>query len=404
MRYDFSSSFLVIRPPATNFGEAWELLCSDLLVAENGAEYVRRMSAPDGGIDIYNDGTQHAYQCKASEQGAGGTIPPNASIESLKSAVSNQARLPWVEYSFCTNAPYSTSGTARINQTAREMGVELERVKFLGPEYWDRMCTSHDELVRDRFYYRVTAGEKDVIDAFKKAGYFKKYVDQYTESIREHDFVVVVTNNRTPVEIEIPFSPELTVENYLDVAKQLLGITLEWTNYPDFGTSAGTNLSITVDQYAQTFSKKLSDLPIKSGDPLQLWIKIVWREKPQASAPSDSEILKKSLHSFMAYRSVELPKYTSFIQSKDRGRATVERHEAFVQGLIWDSFHGLKTRCCTDSSLSNDDRFKSIGIFQRDLVGLSPEQLSHAARLLGMELHAGDQLKIEVLRKHLSHK
>jgi hypothetical protein len=36
MRYDFSSAFLIIKPPATSFGEAWEHLCTDLLAAEHG--------------------------------------------------------------------------------------------------------------------------------------------------------------------------------------------------------------------------------------------------------------------------------------------------------------------------------------------------------------------------------
>ena len=52
-------------------------------------------------------------------------------------------------------------------------------------------------------------------------------------------------NNRTALEIEIPFAGALTVENYLDVAKQVLGLSLDRTTYSELGTSVAPCVSVT---------------------------------------------------------------------------------------------------------------------------------------------------------------
>jgi len=400
MKYDFSSQFLVIAPPSTNFGEAWEHLCETLLRAEHGPEGLSRIAPPDGGIDIYNQRTLHAYQCKSSENGAAGTIPGRESAASLKAAAVAKEQIPWDTYSFATNAPYSEKGRAAIRAAADEVAIDFDTVAFLGPEYWDELCSRHFDVVKDRFYYRITASEKDVLDAFRSARYYPQYVEEYGKKIKKGHFSLVITNNRTPVEIEIPFSEELTVKNYLDVAKQLLGVTLEWANFPDIGTSAGASLSITVDQYAQTFSKKISELPVESGDKLQLWIKIVWRDELQKQAPPDTSVqfLARAMHA--RYWS-EAHLITRSLQSGwDRGKVTSTRLEALIQSVIWDRAHALRSasrRNLGDVS-KRDGELKQKATYVRDTTDLTPESRRMLEEELGTALDDSDRLHITLFK------
>lgn len=401
MRYDFSSAFLIIKPPATSFGEAWELLCNDLLVAEHGSKAMMRPAPPDHGVDIYNQATHHAYQCKASEKGTAGTIPPRESIASLENAVNHRQTFPWSMYSFSTNAPYTSSGIDSIRGMVESLGLDRETIGFLGPEYWDELCGKYSELVRDRFYYRVTADEKAVLDAFRNAGYYKKYITEFAEKIHGEAFSLVITNNRTPVEIEIPFSPDLTVENYLHVAKQLLGVTLDWTNYPDMGTAAGTSLSVTIDQYAQTFSKKIGELPIRSGDPLKLWIKIVWREKPHESAPPEesAKLLFCMKANFDTYHNFEVPLLMKGLHSsRDRENVTIKRQEALIQSMIWDRFSSLRASMRPGRTMDSVPEFHTAGVYRRDVSGLEADKRCWLEEFIGTSLGDMDQLQIELLK------
>ena len=88
MKYRFSAEFLKILPPDNSFGDAWESLCFDLLSEEHGIKCLQRLKAPDGGIDILNRKKEiTAIQCKSHKYEAIGTISPNESIKSLKSAI-----------------------------------------------------------------------------------------------------------------------------------------------------------------------------------------------------------------------------------------------------------------------------------------------------------------------------
>ena len=131
MRYDFSSAFLIIKPPATSFGEAWEHLCTDLLAAEHGTEAMIEPTSPDHGVDIYNQKTHHGYQCKSSEQGTAGTIPPMQSIGSLQTAVKHRQLFPWMVYSclLYTSSTRSSTNSAILClptlDTFRTLAIQL---------------------------------------------------------------------------------------------------------------------------------------------------------------------------------------------------------------------------------------------------------------------------------------
>ena len=336
MKYDFSAQFLRILPPDTSFGDAWESFCFELLCAEQGsAEGLTRLMPPDRGVDILHRGGR-AYQCKSLEEGAFGTLAPESSIESLTQAFKHRGGLGWREYCLATNAYYSGAGLAKILQRAEECGLGRDGVRHLGPQHWVDLCDRHFEKVRHRLDYRISATVDQVVGARRSAGYFEKHVVSFAEQIRRAQFRLVITNNRTPLEIEIPFSPELSVENYLDTAKGLLGISLDWSNFADLGTSAGPSLSVTINQYSQPFSARIRDLPISSGDPLQLWVKVVWRDEPR-----NEQVLSDRFCYMLLDRTgiKELPRKP--VDPIDRRELTLSREEAMVQAMIWNGARGL---------------------------------------------------------------
>ena len=176
MRYSFSAEFLKVLPPDTTFGDAWESLCFELLAAVHGRDGLQRLCAPDRGIDLLHQPTKTAFQCKSDERGAFGSLSAPESIRSLKAAVETRSVIEWGCYTYATNANYTGSAIKSILDEAAALGVPKDRIKFLGPEYWDAMCSKHFECVKDRFDFRVTVTEAQVVDAFRKARYFDQYV------------------------------------------------------------------------------------------------------------------------------------------------------------------------------------------------------------------------------------
>jgi len=75
MKYIFTSQFLKVLPPATSFGDAWELLCLDLVKAEDPTGDFQHLLPPDRGVDILRRRPPIGYQCKSDERGAFGTAP-----------------------------------------------------------------------------------------------------------------------------------------------------------------------------------------------------------------------------------------------------------------------------------------------------------------------------------------
>jgi hypothetical protein len=341
MRHDFSANFLKVLPPDTNFGEAWESLCYDLLGAELGDLSLIRLAPPDKGVDILSRALSTAYQCKSDERGALGSLSADGSVDSLKTAVGNRKSIGWTTYTFCTNANFTGTAFTRLNEEAINIGLSSSEIDFKGPQYWDNLCTKHFAKVEDRFDYRITATEKQVMEAFKSANYYDRYVKEFSEKIRNADFTLVLKNNRTPVELAIPFSPDLTIQNCVHAVQQILGVSLDWTNFTDLGTSAGPSISLTVDRVAQDFNKKIADLVINPGDKLEFWIKIVWRDEMQKEAETEHQFYAR-MH--LAYYKMN---WTTKVKREvltyqARRDATIERAESLIQDIIWSAAISLK--------------------------------------------------------------
>lgn len=336
MKYNFSAEFLKVLPPDTTFGTAWESLCFDLLSAELGLDGLQKLNAPDGGIDIWNRNADTAIQCKSDERGAIGTIPPTESVKSLTSAVASRSEIPWKNYAFATNANYSATGVKQILTTANTHSIENDAVDFLGPDYWCELCERHFAKVRDRLDYRLTVTEQQVVEAFRKARYYDKYVDEFSEKISTDKLVMVVKNNWTPVELEFPFSPDLTVENCVNAVQQLLGVSLKWTNFGDIGTSTGPSISLTVDRKGQTFKQTIRE--VQENNPnkdLEFWITLIWKDETKSDGNSGKNLSRMMYLDFMTLNRDQLSR-------TERKNKTLERAEKLLQAMIWKSAAKIK--------------------------------------------------------------
>ncbi len=337
MRYSFSAEFLKVTHPETSFGKAWEALCYDLLAAEHGITGLQRLNAPDSGIDILRRPAKTAIQCKSDERGTFGSLSATESVKSLKAAHKARPEIDWKHYKFATNANYTGTAVKTIISEAAGLDIPADNIDFLGPEYWNDLCEKYFERVRERFDFRVTVTEEQVIEAFRKARYFDKYVTQYADAISKGKFVITLKNNWTPVELEIPFSPELTVENCVDAVQELLGVSLKWTNFADLGTSTGPSISLTVNQQGQSFKQTIGEVKAAHPDQdLVFWITLVWKDKTRDDGESSEDVCNRSHLAYFNY----LERAT--VSEPNRRAKTLERAETMVQGMIWNAARKLK--------------------------------------------------------------
>lgn len=335
MKHTFSTEFLKIAPPATNFGEAWECLCLKLLQAENSDHSIQRLAPPDRGVDILQGKTGDAYQCKSNERGIFGTIDAEECIASLKRAIEAKADIGWQEYSIAVNAPLTGIGLSKINVYSDS--AQITRPNILAPEYWASLCEKHKAHIESHFDYRVFVTEAQVIEALKKARYYDSVINQARVSLQSSPLQVKLTNNRTPIELEIPFGSDLTIEELVDVAQQLLGISLDWANFPDLGTSCGPSLSLTVDKVPQAFKLKLAELSEDQRAKLQLWIQLEWRDELQKNGQQYD-----STSRLMCFLSHSRTHDSGPRPQRERGKETVERMEALIQESIWQAASASK--------------------------------------------------------------
>ena len=329
MQFDFSSAFLRVLPPDTTFGDAWESLCHTLLTTESPSVAFQRVRAPDKGIDIYARSEKHAYQCKAKEAGASATGDAASAAASLQAAILSRANFPWVLYNLASNADFTAPGIVLINKTLAEHGLDPMVVKFLGPDYWERLCLKHRTAIENRFYYRVTLDEVQVMEALKQARYYEHFISEAQRKIRETPVTLRLTCNRIHLEFSIPFSKELSVRNLLDICKELYGISLDWVNFSDLSTSAGASVSIVSGDKNVPFERKIGELVTGHETHLEFWIKIIWKDGLDKDAVSDD----KRLLYFSNY--TDLVTHGKPLSEVERRDFTLRRCEEYLQNLMW---------------------------------------------------------------------
>ena len=177
----------------------------------------------------------------------------------------------------------------------------------------------------------MTATESEVIEAFRKARYYDKYIDDYAKKISTEKSVMVVKNNWTPVELEFPFSPDLTVENLVDAAQQLLGIRLKRTNFSDIGTSARPVISLVVDRKRQAFKQAIREVQDNNPDKdFEFWITLVWKDETESDGDSGDRMMG-------LMTSYDANLHRDQLSQADRKNKTLERAERLIQTMVWDS-------------------------------------------------------------------
>jgi len=304
MQYELSATFAKIDHLNLDFQEVWKKLCHDFLMAVFPTNSIVRINSDEYGIDLLDQTTGTAYCCHAVDDPSSDTLSVDNTISSLERAVKHRDQLGWKRYNISMNTEYSDEGMNFINNQMRKIQINSEEVGFLGPGIWNRLCSEYPRIVMDWFDYRVIVSKDAVKKAFEDARYYPKNVAKYAAQIAETNFNVILTNNRTPLELVLPFSPQLTVEHLLDVGKVLFDLSLDATDFRDLGTSARLSLSVNVDGFAQEFSKLLAEVPVPSGGQVQIWIKIIWEENSfDEPAPDDGLPIRNNflLHESFAY-------------------------------------------------------------------------------------------------------
>lgn len=330
MRYNFSANFLKIIQPDTNFGQAWETICDTLLRAEYKDNSQIRIKAPDKGIDIYRQSDKIAYQCKSSELAIHGNIDAIECINSIKSALAVRQEISWYKYFIATNANFTGTAFQRLQEFLNTEKIEC--VEQLGPAYWSDLAEKHIDKITQYLDYRLVVTEQEVLEAFKKARYYDSYIQKYRDEISTEKYIVEVSNNRTPIKLKIPFSPNLTIENLLDVVKSILGIKMDRNNYYDTKTSALPSISLTFEQVKQSFSKKVGEVVNDKEPYFEFWITIVWKDETQDESKEDKDkyIYYEKMYDFKTITKERL----SYEQRK---RITLDRTEKLLQNLMWEN-------------------------------------------------------------------
>ena len=345
MKYEFSSKFVNAAYYSRDFSEIWTGLCYEALAAELGQSGLVRYQSRDYGIDILHQPSGTAFLCVAVNNPAEETLSTDDTLASLALAEKHRESLKWNRLAFCTNAPYSMEAMDTIIQAYGEHRVEAGELGFLGPERWSALLEKHPAIVAERFDYRIRVSLDAVVKAFKDARYYERYVKDYEDKIKQDNYHVVLTNNRTAVELEIPFSPDMTVENLVDVGHHLLDVSLDSSIYRDLNTSARMSISAVANGSTLTFEKKLSEVPIHSGGYVELFLRIIWRE--EEPKPSDQFIPERPVEklnlsmsyfhaiSFDLFSGVKKLPSTQQPSSLSPGEETISRKERGLASAIW---------------------------------------------------------------------
>jgi hypothetical protein len=258
-------------------------------------------------------------------------------VESLKTAAKSRKKITWDTYSFATNARYTGAAHEAIAEEARALKLADTEIEFLGPEHWDRLCEQFPLVAQERLDYRVTLSEARVIEALKSARYFDRFVEEAKQKMAATPESLTLTNNRTPLELTIPFSKDLTIEMLLDVVRETLDVSLDWKNYPDTQTSCGPSVSITIDRVPQSFRTKLGELSPDARKKLQFFIQLVWQDETEAKRAA-SDVGKTQ--AYLLYRWTTADRNT--LSESERRELTLSRTETLLQAQIWESARRLR--------------------------------------------------------------
>lgn len=280
MTDQFSLTFARKERLGHGFAWLWRDFCHELLNKALGASALVRTDRDTYGMDLFLPDSRVALLLVGVDEPSAQSPLPAAVRTAVDRAMACRSRHPWEQFVVGTNAQATPRSFQAITAAIKGTNLPEQALGLVGSTFWAELADNHEAVVSRWFDYRVVVPEAEVRAAFVAARYYDRYVREYEQKIAAASFFVVLTSNRSPVELEVPFSPELTVKHLLDVAQELFGVELSASEYADMGTSASLRSSLRKDGVAQTFDKTLAEVPVRKGDSLQMFLQIRWRDAP----------------------------------------------------------------------------------------------------------------------------
>ena len=140
----------------------------------------------------------------------------------------------------------------------------------MGPAYWDQLCVEHSKVIEDRFDYRLSLSHKDLYEALTKA------IPQVSLNISSQgtDRKIVLTNNLTELRLEHDLVGDLSVETYLKLVIELLGLADLLHGTPAHYETFRPLFSLRAGGKELSLFVRLRDLDSQSGDTLEFHTKL----------------------------------------------------------------------------------------------------------------------------------
>jgi hypothetical protein len=276
MRYHFSSEFLICEPPATNFGEAWELLCLHLLQEEAGDPAILRLLPPDRGVDILHPAQKIAYQCKSNERGFTERIPTALCLKSIQSAKQAKEDLGWETFALALNSDLTGHGYTKIRSSCLEAG--LGEPVILTHTYWSKLCEKHEDIAGKFMYYNKRVSRARWLELTQKEVLYDSI--QASKPASESSCLPIqVSNNLTPLLLQLEgVSPELTIKELIARLQALMfqqddGMASQLASQ----RLIRPRLTIKLGDDRQSGARRIGELSPEERDSLELEIEFVPR-------------------------------------------------------------------------------------------------------------------------------
>jgi hypothetical protein len=275
MRYHFSSDFLICEPPATNFGDAWELLCLHLLQEETGDPAILRLLPPDRGVDILHPAQKVAYQCKSNERGATEKIPTALCLKSIQSAKQAKKDLGWESFALALNSELTGRGYTTIKTSCLEAG--LGEPTIYTHTYWSKLCEKHENVANRFLYYYKPVSRSRWLELTQKEVLY----DSIQASRVGSDSSVLpirVSNNLTPLSFQLEgVSPELTLKELIARLQALMFQQDDGLRQTPSQQLIRSRLIIKIGGDRQSDTRKIGELSPEERESLELEVKFVPR-------------------------------------------------------------------------------------------------------------------------------
>jgi hypothetical protein len=211
-RYLFYPPFIIVHEE-TNFSDTWEAFCLKLLKLEYGTNEIERRLPPEQGIDLYYQKEKIAFQCKSTVHDSKFNI--KKASDSLKSALPLKHKLPWSQYTICSNK--NLTGTQVETLKAIDSNVTVR-----GEDSWRELCYRFPDQVKANF--RVVCDVPENIIYHNHNLILNGELQGLLERLRHDPIQVLVYYHGNDAIYNFPLSKHVTVYDLLLMTRRLFGL------------------------------------------------------------------------------------------------------------------------------------------------------------------------------------